>query len=834
LKSKALALIIICILTMASAAPLFVYSLPPPSHLDAKRGAYVDQECYTLMKSPVAQKVALLRHDIDVSGIPLPEDMRDIMDAGFTITKMPQIGWADLTFPNNRVWPFGIPYIYIDPNDPQSGYKDPAWLEWEDEAESFRKALHRLIDVDQIVSDFYTQPCTGVELKSKAERWLPPGMETWTAMGQEPWIPDVSTPPFDPCAAAALLDAAGFVQGSTPNPYYDPDFSCSAEYMRIDPKTGEDLDFEYYAIGPVDSPLGFKTAELISKWFKRAGVGHHLVAGTWRGMVIRLVNPDLHDYEFMTGMGMYWGTRTPDILRDFTYSRNLPLWNFVYYNNSDVDYWGDEMMRTLNLTRGKECAVRIQEILRDEEPYMPLLLTNNFAAITGPWAGGAGGIRIVNMAGQGIGLPHSNCGLLIPNGQIQTINIWNKQRMWAGRTLPSGEKINKGVYSCEIFSLNPLEADCEVDWTTCLGKVMGGFWGFTPFLRDYVYLGVLDEHKVDLWIGPGSSEYVEGNGVYDAPFNGTHYDGIPIADVTTSNLVGDDVLGMETTWRLRDDLYWHDSDPGPDGVHGTGDEPSGSVHKVTTADMEYAARVFMGKEYPEYENLRYYSSWTFFAGYTDTYDGPFAVEIVDDQTFTIYEERRYVFAFEGHDSTLAIVPKHIWEPYIEGPDATKGTEDDGDPAAWTGWEDDYMIDPVRQRLGLSEMHLTHLIGYGPFVYHLGGWTPGVSTAIEYNPLYFAGKINPGDVDLEFFYNPELPEGLQRYGYVDFADYGRLLDARDNNVGGWAGGIPNDPMWDPTADLAGPAQVVQMVAGYDISSWYASLGERWGPGYPLDP
>jgi len=51
---------------------------------------------------------------------------------------------------------------------------------------------------------------------------------------------------YDPAAAAAELDAAGFVEGSTPNPDYDPAFPGSAEYIRTYPsghsKAGSDLD----------------------------------------------------------------------------------------------------------------------------------------------------------------------------------------------------------------------------------------------------------------------------------------------------------------------------------------------------------------------------------------------------------------------------------------------------------------------------------------------------------------------------------------------------------------------------------------------------------------
>ena len=51
---------------------------------------------------------------------------------------------------------------------------------------------------------------------------------------------------YDPIAAANALDTEGFVQGTTPNPYYDAAFPGSAEYIRVYPvghsKAGLDLD----------------------------------------------------------------------------------------------------------------------------------------------------------------------------------------------------------------------------------------------------------------------------------------------------------------------------------------------------------------------------------------------------------------------------------------------------------------------------------------------------------------------------------------------------------------------------------------------------------------
>jgi hypothetical protein len=738
-----------------------------------------------------------------------------------------------------------------------------------------RKAVHRLIDADVIVEEVYTDPLTGASTMAKAERWLPPGMETWTAMGQTiypspdwplpaPWtLPDLRAPDFDPCAAATILDNAGFVQGTTSNPDYDANFPCSAQYMRIDPKTGEDLHFTYKAISAADSPTGWEMALMISDWFKKAGLGHTLEAISWIEMVITLINLDLEDYQFMTGVGIVWGTTTPEILRDFTYSEDVPLWNFVYMNFSEADYWGTEMMATLNRTRVLEAAVRIQEVLDTYEPYRPILLWLNYAAL------GPGTHRVVNMVGQGIG------------------QGWSRQRTWSGRHLDD-KKVNEWIYSAEICSQNPLEANCAVDWGTILGNVYEGLWTFTPYLRNYwpwgaEYIPTYPDTMKE-WIGPGGSERVGGDGVYNKPY--ADPDGVPctgdetyggklVSEVTAADLAGDDVLGMCSIWKLRDDIYWHDSDPGPDLKFGTADD--GVVYPVTSEDVRFMAGIMMNKTErvagisSNYENIRYAWFWPYLAGY-GRYDdpsldpeGPFAVEIIDDKTFVICEERRYMFSFQDHD-ILMLGAKHIWEPYLLGPDGIDQpgeTGDDGDPMTWTGYEQAYMPDPVLDRIcypenniygavpetfeGLCAQHtdgtpfmLTYQIGFGPFVYHEGGWTPAVSTHIEVNPLYFAGTIlpspitdpqydrgfpNPADVDLEVFYNPALPEGLQYYGLVDGSDVACAI----RGLGSYAGKLisPRDPCA-LSADLIPP---YQEITGAEILWILGHKGQAWGPGYP---
>jgi ABC-type transport system substrate-binding protein len=98
---------------------------------------------------------------------------------------------------------------------------------------SFRQALAHLIDKDQLIDSVLGGWGEKIDVP------IPHALSGWwnTSVGYSP----------DPYQALALLDADGFVEGSSPNPYYDPALSWSAAFIRTYPsnhpqKPDEDLD----------------------------------------------------------------------------------------------------------------------------------------------------------------------------------------------------------------------------------------------------------------------------------------------------------------------------------------------------------------------------------------------------------------------------------------------------------------------------------------------------------------------------------------------------------------------------------------------------------------
>ena len=789
-------LVIILTLALVSASPTWTGT-----------GNYVRSIWWAILLSPDEYLAAELMHDIDAGGIPRPTDLPAIICAGYTVNTMPRLGQS-LLLENNCVWPLGT--VGGGPVGPGAANN------WR--AQDFRRALHRLVDRDAILA--LTSP-----LHSKAEFWLPPSMEAWIDLSPvsptyaplPPYNPGVFNDPANIGTASSYLNGAGFTEGSTPNPHYKPALPWSAQYMRIDPLTGTDLaPIELLTINPAEAPLTYEAALMMQYWWQTAGIPIDILASTFGAIISRLTNAVIADYQIIFPVDIFWDTTAPDILYDLTYSLNLPLWNFAAMNIPAVDTPCEAMMSTLIAGVGGVLteAYNIQFQLFTFEPYLPLLVDNGFSAFTGPFVHplrgtSRGYLGIVNAKGYGALSAYDTKSKKLGRADVRG----NEEMIWGlGETLDT---------------LNPLIADTQSDWQV-LSLVTDVLLQQNPYNQKYMAwaadpsimnfapnMGYTPIMKP--WVGPGRAQ-MAGDGVYNAPVTYAYdpdtgrnelatYNGIKVDLVTSAMLLGDDQVGMRTVWKLRDDLYWHDSDPGPDCKFGTGDD--GTVYQVTTADVTFMMnKILIGQQ-----NERYFSNWWYVNNYT----------AIDTLKFEVYEERQYVFAFEGHDVAL-LGPKHIWEGDLIGPDKLWGTIDDIHHQFWTGWQVSYMENMILKRNGMPGWQLSRLIGFGPYTYHISGpegigagWQPGILARLETNPAYFGtytpwfptgnpGRILQGDVDLN-----------QR---VDLADIIIIIEA--------FGSHPGDSNWDPRADIVFPAQFVNLD---DFNLVIDEFGQTWGPYRP---
>ncbi len=651
-------------------------------------GPYIDQLWYELIKTPDAQLTALLTHTVDQGGVPRPEDLPTLIDAGFTITTTVRIGYT-MWFENNLVFPTSD----MD----------------------FRKALHRLIDKDYIVGNIYAP------LMGKCEYYLPPPSQFVN--------PDAAAPGFNPGSdptetgtgtATAYLNEAGFTMHPTiANPYYDPAFPWSAPRMRIDPRSGSVLDtILHTSRTTTESPLAYEMAVFMNSYFRKAGLPFDLLPKTWSEFINILTNEDLTDYTTLTGVGIVWGSTSPDILYDFLQSEQVPLWNVWNYVNAEMDEWAGILKGTLDIDEFKNAAYKMQELANRDEPYLPLLLWNQFAASTGPYGAEPGMDALVN---------HKGLGAIN--------NFWSL--LYSRREAPI-QPLLRRYMGAEMTTHNPLMANTVPDWQI-MTPVIGGTFVNNPYTGDPWFFGHTTPPVQAPWPGP---------------------DGIE----------GTDDDGMVTTFNIRNDIVWDDGTP------------------MTSADWEFTMELLKRQN-----NVRYRSYWQY-------YDH---TEIISPTQWKEYATERFVYRYESMDIGF-LCPKHIWEPFIAGPDGVLWTADDVHHSTWRGWEE----------AGPSPGG-TKLLGIGAFVYPMGCWQP-TSSHIDANRNWWVGKVCLGDVDLN--------------SLVELPDLSFVLDAQ--------GATPGTPKWErpdsarkvemlgPVADIAPPSQIV---AGAEISVVIGHFGHTWGPG-----
>jgi hypothetical protein len=192
---------------------LLVVGLMPISPVKAlgkgPRTPYLYMKFYTLPEDCYA---ALKTGDIDLMLWPLTADQyRDaVKDPNVILGPVSENGMNEFSFNTNETIP-----TYPGVISPMSQV-------------DFRRALALLTDKFYIVNDILGGFATRMDMPVvvNAPSWL----NNSCVYPNYDWE-------YNPAAAAARLDAAGFVQGSTDNPYYDSGFPGSARKIRVYPET---------------------------------------------------------------------------------------------------------------------------------------------------------------------------------------------------------------------------------------------------------------------------------------------------------------------------------------------------------------------------------------------------------------------------------------------------------------------------------------------------------------------------------------------------------------------------------------------------------------------
>jgi len=246
----------------------FVASAPGPK---------VDILYFKMFYGPGPEWTALKACDIDIMDWPLTRSMYDEWAAGgapgvsVALTKDNGIFEIDI---NNNLTVDGLPgAIYNRP-----GVMSPTHVK------SFRQAIALMIDkVAVCKNDFggMAEICDVKLVPPIHARYINSTVvDMWRVPGGQWYVP-----PGDLTKAAAMLDADGFVQGTTPNPYYDPAMPGSSQFMRkyppdwpgrpgspdMVPDTVSNLDALFFYIRS-DKPDMLMTGRRLTAMLRKLGI----------------------------------------------------------------------------------------------------------------------------------------------------------------------------------------------------------------------------------------------------------------------------------------------------------------------------------------------------------------------------------------------------------------------------------------------------------------------------------------------------------------------------------------------------------------------------------
>ncbi len=200
---------------------LLVVTCSPQVSVFASKGPRTENLIMQFYANASTAYPALVAGDVDVVGSALPQALY----------------WDAITNPNIALAPVDDLGMYqFDLNNNYSIHSYPA-VQSPTSYTEFRQALAYLVDKDRVVDEF----CNGFAVRmdqpiaAPAHGW----MNKSYAGANYPYE-------CDPQAASDLLDANGWVEGTTPNPDYDAAFPGSTECIRTYPPghetAGADMD----------------------------------------------------------------------------------------------------------------------------------------------------------------------------------------------------------------------------------------------------------------------------------------------------------------------------------------------------------------------------------------------------------------------------------------------------------------------------------------------------------------------------------------------------------------------------------------------------------------
>lgn len=215
-----------------------------------------------------------------------------------------------------------IAYTYIGWNNRSPLFRDAA----------VRRALTMLIDRETIARTLYGG------LAKPANGPIPPGL--WS------YDPTLAPWPYDPRAAEAALDAAGYRKGSD----------------GVRRRGKERFAFEL-AVG-VGSERNRQIAELVQQAYRKAGIEMAIRPLEWGTFIAKSDAGELEASLLAFNLDP-----NPDLAPNWHSSQIPPTgFNSCFYVNPEADRLMDEVKTTFDRAKAKELYARLQRLIHEDEP----------------------------------------------------------------------------------------------------------------------------------------------------------------------------------------------------------------------------------------------------------------------------------------------------------------------------------------------------------------------------------------------------------------------------------------------------------------------------------
>ena len=349
-------------------------------------GPRVDSLLMKIYKDPIAEGLALAANEIDIMDIPLmPEQVKELQEnPDIFLKSYEDLGMAELDL-NNQMWPTSDV--------------------------SFRQAVAHLIDKNWIETDVLKG--FGIPIDNP----VPSVLGGWSN-------PNIKKYPYDPDAARALLDKAGFTLGS--------------DGRRIDPKTGKTLEPVIFYVR-ADDPQRTAIGERIRKEMEQIDIP--VDARFAEKAVCSEAVLKKYEYNMYTGgqllisdpYYLFWICFSGMDIYPEPYG-----YNYARIHNDELDKAVLKIRSGSTLDEVRAAVFKAQEIIAENAHFIPLYQRIAVKAYRKGWEG------VVNGAGEGV------------NTWITFLNAHREERNYGG-------EIRYGL-SSDIENLNVLTTEWQPDF----------------------------------------------------------------------------------------------------------------------------------------------------------------------------------------------------------------------------------------------------------------------------------------------------------------------------------------------------------------------------------